>query len=637
MTDAYIESAMMSLTTAWSDSGNGMSITCPQLTDYLTQLSRQIKALYDEQALARTQIEKQNGLVEMMKSELSTYKQRYNELQDVVTNLTSESTGFVRNQLFNETVTKLSEKTVVNNLKDDVRTLQSQVASVMAVKRDVEDLQRDIRSLEGTVDDHHHDIIEDTGALRRMTAQFESDTRKQLSELESRTGHHETDINRKVERLIDQVESDRKHFSNEITLVEKKATEQLEAHSEEIVNHLKLHAETIEALQADRQERNRRMPTQHEVAQLRSDMDGVRNEITEAQFRVQEVYSQCLAMYSGSAVMVNRGKDRKASPDSPQDYSSRSHVDGSSSLLAEAQNVLSSVHATAGSRDGLPTSVELQVDLLKKDVHRVVTIAMPSCIEQVQLLKDQVEAVARLSQRAELAFKGLAQCVGLRDEGDELLASLIQQDYNKAILQLRTAMGTIAAGVYDYPSSPARSKTKTSASTGFGPDTYSTGATPLGVPPTEGGLSGVTPWSSSNDQSAKVEGYNYEYDERYSVLPQLAALKADRFNVKAYEDNNKKKGAPQLGLDCADTIGADGVQIMHVVASSPAQKAGLSRSDRIVAVNDRSVKNCTEFLHALSTSFILASAKTPGGTRVVRFTVVGARGGEPREVKLELS
>jgi hypothetical protein len=693
MADAYIESAMLSLATAWSETGNGMSITCPQLSECLSILSRQVRSLYDESVLQKKIIDRNTTVMQNLTQEIDAQKLRIKDLTKMVDDLSSETTGFVRAGALNEINARIPDKAVVMAMKDELKKCTAQLAHNVAGRRELEELQREVKLLTATVEDHRNELVDETGTMRKLGAQFEADTKRALVELNGKIETVSGETTRKIDRLAEQLENDSERMTNELTLVTARQGETLENHSQEIVAHLKAHAEAIEALQTDRTERSRRMPTRDEVIQMRTDLDSVRKDLTESLFRVQEVYSQCQAMYTARGVAAFRGPVVGATglPSYSNSFADdptkgADEYGGRGGLLNDAREILGSIKSSSGvDQDIAPTSTELQVNMLKRDVHRMASVALPSCISQVQLLKDQVESMVRMNARVEDTLKSLCETIGLQDGGDELLAALQGQDYNRSIVILRGAFSVLMGSGYNYPS-PSRSfrpRTATvagskadapgqvdqgsgaAAGNGVGGGVAasrghaspirgdsgwgSTPSSPAGSPPHHGppvstggsrlgmlagGLStsldfstgaptggfapGARPGSSStlglSTPTGPATGAGPDrtrYDERYSSLPRLAALKADGFSLTP---SAKPKGAPTLGIDCADNIGRPGIQVMQVVPGSSAARAGIEKGQTIVAVNGRSMKNCAEFLHLLSTAFLQNEGK-------VRFTV----------------
>jgi serine protease Do len=134
----------------------------------------------------------------------------------------------------------------------------------------------------------------------------------------------------------------------------------------------------------------------------------------------------------------------------------------------------------------------------------------------------------------------------------------------------------------------------------------------------DGKVKGVSATLDKSDQMTKNFNYNYNYKFKMPPMPDM--------NNMEFDENWGAFRQPKLGIKAQDAEDGKGVNVLDVVDSSAAAKAGLKKGDIILQVGGSDVNNTSELLD----EFQEARQKSP----IIKFKIM--RGGISQDIEVKI-
>jgi hypothetical protein len=651
MTETFIESAMLALSGAWNN--DTVNVNCQPLTEALmtvsgslAQLRQQVAALQDTVTHLRTTSE---GLEE----ELLQQRSRTTDVEMRLSLLTTDTHGFIQRPELNDRLSQLRSEMLVSQradvdklgaVIDNHYTQQYETAALAQRSRDTFELYR-----RGADDAHQQ--------LRSALAAHEEFTKSKLNEHAATLDTLSLRIREGAVAAQRTREEDMDALASQLKAVEATASSELARNTNDILAHLKEQDEAIGTLRRVHEARVAATPSQDEIETLIAGMDKSRAAIDEAQYRLTETFSQCMALI-GSATTSNRivVGDQHTHHGSANDSfgampSATPKAQRAGGTSVAASRVLASLRPSAGATALLgtvPVGLEVQLDSMRHDVRCLQEDVIPGCVKELQGLAKDVGAVGRVVERGEQLVASLVECLSLGD-GDELRASLLAHDHHKTIVLLRRAFAVLASSKFTMGGATATTTAasppdadKAAKQTKRKPATSSSATGPDAATRRDGATT-----SRDMDTDAPADASVGDTSGTAFVPPSVwdkrASVAAPAEDDPAIAEILRKYRAPHLGLDLADAVGGTlGANVMLVSRDGIAYTHGVNAGDRIIKINGERCDNCNTFVTLLQTATRRAvinhhaqgmPSSTPP-TLVLDLTLIPSRSSATRHVNI---
>ena len=436
MADGCIEQALTALNQAWSHHGS-MTVSIPQVSEAFGKLQTEFRQLGGELQRAIQRITDQDQTITRLHVDLSTIKSTLSSTTKTLSSLLEGSNTIVRQDDLVKALHNVADADSLNLLKEVVARVQTRMSG-MADETTIRILTDMSESNKSSLESLSNRVSEEARSTRTQTSAIEHE----LAETGKKFGASLTRIAGELQRTNEV--ADRRHsaieldWTSRLEALRREADESLASSVTELVEHIKVQAAAVEELQRDRANRSKDAPSKDELVQMKVEMDAVKRDIERAQFKIHEAYSQCIAIAK---------------------HTGQQGSSASGTLLLANSSILpsksSSFEATSSThRSDMPSSVEVQLELLKRDVNKIFTESMPHTNNAIAAQREQLDAVVDMNFRAQQHLESLIQCLlGSNETSDELLSALTVRDNGRIKLILRRCLGSIS----DVPTSnPAR-------------------------------------------------------------------------------------------------------------------------------------------------------------------------------------
>jgi hypothetical protein len=425
MADGCIEQALTALNQTWSHHGC-MTVSIPQISDGFGKLQAEIRNLSSELHRAVQRITDQDQTITRLHVELSSVKSTLSSATKTLSSLFEGSNMIVRQADLAKALRNVADADSLNIVKEVLERIQTRVSG-MADETVIQILSDTTQSNKSSIDNLANKLSEEVRASRTQTSAIEHE----LAETSKKFGSSLTRLSGEVARSHDFTErrcaAMKEDFLRQLATSRKEADEALAASVTELVEHIKVQAHAVEELQRERADRGKDAPSKDEIVQIRVEMDAVKRDIERAQFKIHESYSQCLAIAKHTGQQT-------------------SSTQGISMLSSSSILPAKSIHFDS-QRQEIPSSVEVQLELLKRDVNKIFTEALPHTNNAVAAQREQLEGVVEAHFRAQEHLESLLQCLlGPGGTSDELLSALSLRDNSRIKLILRRCLNAVTEG-----------------------------------------------------------------------------------------------------------------------------------------------------------------------------------------------
>ena len=298
--DGYNDAAMAALTASWSSVDGGIEVACPELTGSMQVLQKQVRALLRDVRRLHTELSESRRQNQLTAELLEDLQNSHSHLKDTVDEIIGGAEGFVQLKDFRSELEKLTPRADVihiesetNALIDDMRTRASKI--------EMENVRGALNALQHTYDLHCKSSQEVDQSMQEHAKEAAEEMKSSLSEQLEKITHLEANLLESQKRTLELMHTADEDLKRDVQLLRGETSENLSVTVSELLAHLKRHAAAIEALQSVKEEKMSNAPTKKELEELRSEMDGIRRAADDANFRVHEVYSQCMGMVASTA------------------------------------------------------------------------------------------------------------------------------------------------------------------------------------------------------------------------------------------------------------------------------------------------------------------------------------------------
>ena len=434
--DSYIESALISLSAAWAN--DQMYVACNPLSDALAHIAGAITSIRQDSQVQREAIETLRVSHIALRDDMVDVKTRLFEIEARLNTLTTDTHGFVqRPELFEKLNAQRNE--VQCQIRADVEIVQ---ASVERLSGRVHEVSLNHEAVFGKTEVSVRKLSLELEKALDVNADYERNTKQALVQQqqqhyalaksvdESRTALHTdiVDLRKQCEERFEKQQEDLSRY--------------LETAVDQLFGHMKSQGESVDALKRRDNERQIAMPNKDEIRSLSNDMIAARTDLHDAQLSLSETVAKCMTLMATSSSLGGGG----GSGFGGNGGSAPSILDMTSVSRSGISPAVQSLLGT-----GISASIDIQLDLLRKEIVHVKEVVVPSCQTEIRgvdtACREGLEAVGR----AEKLMATLCQALGMGD-GDEVRAALEASDFHKVVHLLRRGLAVLQQDRYKLPS-----------------------------------------------------------------------------------------------------------------------------------------------------------------------------------------
>lgn len=611
MTETFIESAMMALSGAWNN--DTVVVSCQPLTEALQAVAAGLSQLRTEVGVLKDSVEHLRNQQESTAEDVAKMRDRMITAEEHIEAMTTDTTGFVQRLELQEECASMKQR-IDTSVRAEADKMQ---AAIDGLRTNVHETDAVAVYTRDNLQSHSEWVKTELAMIRADAAGTKDQEHTHYVELSKALTAAHNELHATDERLTLTIEGDRTRADDAINEVRIGATTDLQTNTSEILDHLKTQAAAIDDLRRKHDERVAAMPTRTEVDEMRKSLEQSRLAVDEAQYRLSEAFSQCMGMMSSSVGGGAASRSIAASP---------ARTGGGSKPSGAAASLLGAV----------PLSMEVQLDVMRRDIAKLQDTVVPECVATVKTLSNDTRRVAGALRRGEELAAALCECLGLGD-GDEIRASLFARDHHRTVVLLRRSFNVLASnqftlgnasgtGTSSTPGTPRRSTKKSSHAASVGPDDSPRGRDNAMSTEMDTVAEGDVPSSSGVFIPPSV------WRDK-NVPPSEAKLR---------EKDPTRFTPPSLGMDLADAVGgAIGANVMLVQPRGVAATCGIQPGDRIIKVNGERCDDCAGFVQLLQNATRHAviqhhsGGETSGGPTVsLDMCLIGAKSHQTRHVTI---
>ena len=302
MSDAIIEEVSINLATTFVKFGS-MQGSLPEATNAFRWLHQEVAGLRNAIHTLQESNRQRDGRIETVLSDTRNIKHQQLIDVDKLNKFTSTKDGMVSwEALRNYLDENYAQLAAVHQMQPTITSLTNNMAhkiDAMEVARQnselrlrIEKLEHRLKSVEDVSEDRHLVVvshIEELDTTTQELGRFNSTTRHLIETYKSDKGR-EVDI-----KLAD--------LEGQIKLMDGVHNDNLSASVEDIVACLKKHSTSIEEINRRAAQDVKQLVTKEDLEAIAADVDALRKETDDAQFKIHEAYSKCMSIATLSGAM----------------------------------------------------------------------------------------------------------------------------------------------------------------------------------------------------------------------------------------------------------------------------------------------------------------------------------------------
>ena len=399
MAEKYLEQAVVTLASAFTENGDAVTASIPDLSGTLTGLGMHIATLNSSLRLVidRQRLQEENA---------NSMRQRIVELETSCAEahlrlevLTNSRDGVVAWSALNPLLEEVARRSEVQSVSERCGAMEERLSETVSrgemqpftvgVAQQIDALERRASSSE-----------EKVASLTKNTARRIDELRSLSDELL----HAHTNLQQATERMHssarEEAAASNERVTSQLRLLEAAASDNLGHSMEEIVKCLAKHSLAIEDINSRESRWHESAATTKEVHALRKEMAAIKRETDASAHKVHEAYSKCLSIATLAGAMAHGGRD--VGTVAPESSAALSFVGDS---LPRGAGGASTV--VGGLGGAIPTTLEAQVAVLRDDVSDVRATQLTAVQSSVLHLRTVVEDVRSESRRTDALLRNL--------------------------------------------------------------------------------------------------------------------------------------------------------------------------------------------------------------------------------------